>query len=188
MRDINLMPEEVKPASALKPERSKEKKILGKAVAILVVILIVAAASILSPTIYVNALESRAVSIQAEIDSSKYAEVKSINSKIVTVQTTLDKKSDVINSISQGVQISEILNYAQEAVPKGVSINGMQYNDKQLVISGTAKDRTAVAEYIANLNRLNIFSDFVSAATYSYGKTNSMLEYKLNLSKPGKGV
>lgn len=183
MKDINLMPEEVKPAIH-KRDVTQEKNISTKAILILLLVLIVVVATILSPKIYVKSLEANVASIKADIESDKYTEVKSINKQISSLQATLDLKKIVINTINENeVQILDILNYIQEAAPKGLLISGIQYGNKSLSITGTAKDSTAIAEYMSNITRLSVLKDFTSNASFGYGKSNAMLTYSLTFTQ-----
>jgi len=188
MKDINFMTEEVKPILTPKRDVSKEKNISIKAILILVGVLVFITASILSPKVYVKSLEIQSSLIQADINSDKYIEVKSLNGQINAMQTTLNLKNNVINTINnKEVQVLDIINYVQEATPKGLYINGIDYQDKSLSISGSVKDSTAVAEYIANLNRFNVFKEYTSNATVSYEKANILQIFKIDLTKTEQG-
>ncbi len=188
MRDINLMPEDIKLNPPPKPEVAKSSNKLLLSVLILILALIFIAGTLVSPKIYVKLLQTQSAKLQAEIASSKYADVRAVDSQIAEIQGTIDKKKDVIDNINTGMSASDVINYAEEALPEGVSYTDMQYSEKKLVIKGNSKDRTAVAEYIVNLNRLDIFSGFLSNVTYRYGDKDILLQFQIELSKPGKEV
>lgn len=187
MKDINLMPDETKTSSSARAEKGKKGINPAKAIAVAVLILVIAGGSILSPKIYVKGLEAQASSIQSELDSDKYAEVKKINSEIGNTQTSIDTKENVIENISvNSFKVTDIFNYVQQAVPKGVTVVDLQCGEKNMSISGTAKDSTAVAEYISNLSRIEAFAGYTSKATFSYDKANVTLSYKLDFSRVGQ--
>ncbi len=189
MKDINLMPEEVKPAPAPKAKSSKKGSIPVKAVVIVVVSLVFVVGSILSPKIYVKALESQTSALQAEIESDKYKEVKTVNQQIAEAQSNISSKKEVIGSITSSTLLTtDIINFAQQAAPEGVTIDSLQCGEKGLSIEGIAKGSTAVAEYISNLTRLNAFADYSSKANFSYDKANVKLAFKIELSQTNQGV
>jgi len=189
MKDINLMPEEAKAAPAPRARNLKKGSIPVKAVVMAVAALVFVLGSILSPKIYVKALESHTAALQAEVESDKYTEVKNINQQIAAVQSNISGKKEVIDSITANPLLTtDIINYAQQSVPKGVTIDSLQCGDKSLSISGVAKDSTAVAEYISNLTRINAFADYTSKAAFSYDKANVKLAFKIELSQTNQGV
>jgi Tfp pilus assembly protein PilN len=188
MKDINLMPEEVKAAAAPKSEFLKAGGIPKKAVAVLIVVLVFAIASVITPRIYVGSLERHTALIKAEIESDRYDEIKKVNSDLAAIQATVTVKKEVINKInSSQPQITDILNYVQQAVPQGITIQGFEYGDKKMSISGYTKDSTAVAEYISNLTRLSAFADYTANATFSFGKANAGDKFKLDFSQTAQG-
>lgn len=179
MKDINLIPEETKSNPVLKADAEK-KSISVKSVLLAIVILIVAAAGIVSPGMYVKTLEIQSDSIRDEMNSDKYAEVKKVNTEITAAENEISQKKIVIENISKSSgKISELIDYVEKSAPVGLSVNEVQHANDKLTIKGYSKDSTAVAEYMANLTRVNLFKDYASSAKFKYEKANANLEYTL---------
>jgi type IV pilus assembly protein PilN len=183
MKDINLIPDEQKTNPVLKADAEK-RSISVKSIIIAVIVLAAAVTGIISPRLYVRTLENEAVAIQNEVNSDKYAEVKRINAEINAAQNEISSKNAIIEDISRKTeQISELINYVEGTAPIGLSVNAIQYSNGKMNISGLSKDSTAVAEYIANLTRVNLLTNYTANASFSYGKANSNLAYNLEFTK-----
>ncbi|WP_313563894.1 PilN domain-containing protein [Ruminiclostridium cellobioparum] len=182
MKDINLIPDESK-NPVLKADAEK-KGISVKSIILTVIILSVAAAGFFSPRLYVKTLENEAVSIQDELNSDKYTEIKKVNTDIAAAQDEISVKKAVIEDISKNsVDILELTNYVEQAAPLGISVNGIQYTNSKLTVKGYSKDSTAIAEYMANLTRVDLLTDYAANAKFAYEKANTSLEYTLEFTK-----
>lgn|GEM_PF-643901 len=181
MKDINLMPDEIKSAPAPKIKFFQAERLSIKTLVICLTIIIFVLSSIIIPKVYVARLQDYSASIKAEIESNKYSEVKKLNKELEAVQEAISLKKDVISNINdRQILITNLINYVKQAAPKGITINAIDYGDNNIAISGNAKSSIAVAEFISNLTRQNMFSDYTSYATLSYDETFSRDEKSKN--------
>lgn len=195
MKDINLMPDEIKPAPAPKTNIFKAVRLPLKTFVVSFALILFVLTSIIVPKVYVARLQDYSASIRAEIGSNRYTEVKKLNEELDTIQAAISQKKDVISSINDSqILMTDMINYVKQAAPKGLAINALDYGDNNISISGNANNSTSVAEFISNLTRQNVFSDYTSYATLSYDETFSQddkakneITYKIEYTKTVQG-
>lgn len=158
MKDINLLPEEIKSTSSYTPTKSKSGFSI-KAVIITIFVLIVIGVSILLPKAYIQTLKLELSGLEKDINDPKYSEVKKVNSELATIDGVLASKADVMDSIdSMRFPVNEIIVSVNSVVPQGCEINSIKYSGKNLFIAGQAENRTIAAELVARISRLNFFT------------------------------
>lgn len=158
MKDINLLPEEIKSTSTYTPAKSK----LGvsiKAVVITIFVLLVIGVSILLPKAYIQTLKLELSGLEKEINNPKYDEVKTVRKDLETIDGVLASKADVMDSIdSINFPVNEIIVSVNSVVPQGCKINSIKYSGRSLMISGYVENRTVAAELVSSISRLNFFN------------------------------
>lgn len=162
MKDINLLPEDIKSTGSFTPTtKPSSSGISAKAIAIVVVVLLFIGGTLVAPTIYIKSLEVKLASVEKAINDPKYDEVKKVRADIVSVDGIIKSKDSVMNDIdTKAYPINEILISVNSVVPKGCHINSMEYTGTQLKISGNTDDSLAIAELVSKVQRL----DFVEIA------------------------
>ncbi len=160
MKDINLLPEDIKSTTSYTPERPKSG-ISAKAVTIFVFVVLFIAGTIAAPKMYIMSLESTLSSIEKEINDPQYDPVKKVRSDLASIDGIIGAKSTIMNDIdTKAYPINEVLVSVNSVVPKGCHINTMEYKGTQLSISGNADDNIAIAELVSKVQRL----DFIEIA------------------------
>lgn len=191
MKDINLLPEDIKTSSGEKTALNSEKMEFSKGkVIIVILILILAIALLFSPTAIFKIMELNANSIKAEINSQAYSEVKAVNGQLMNVNAKLNGKYAVLKDIDNNTYpVNELLNEVRQAAPKGCVISSLKFDEGKVMISGAATDSMVIAEFISNIERLDIFTNLGVGAGLTYQRTNSVQKFQLSFNvgrKDGK--
>ncbi|WP_010249678.1 PilN domain-containing protein [Acetivibrio cellulolyticus] len=161
MKDINLLPEDIKSTTSYAPSKPASSGISAKVIIILILILAFVGATLVAPKLYIKSLEVSLSNVQKAIEDPKYDVVKKVNSDITKVSGVLKTKSDIMDTIDKKVySINEILTTVNSVVPKGCKINRIEYEGTTLNISGNSDDSLAIAELVSKVQRL----DFVKIA------------------------
>lgn len=186
MKDINLMNDENTMGAIQKLEEVKKPPAGGRVTAILVLIL--ALMILVVPAVYMRNVDVKTAEIQKDLESNRYSEIISLNRQIESVNQTLENRRNIIRFMeSDREQVSNILTGLQEAAPRGILLEGIQYIDKNLTINGAAKDSRTVAEYLSNLSRLSDYNGYTSTATIGYGQSNGPLKFNLKIKQSERG-
>ncbi len=158
MKDINLLPEDIKSTTTYSPADSKTGSPI-KVIVIIVFILIVIGVTLIAPSIYTKALQSQLDSINKEIESEKYEPVRQVNAKLSTVNGLISSKGDIMDTIDKkSYPLNEVLVSLNGVIPQGCQITKVTYNSNKIDISGIARDRMAVAEFVARVHRLDFLN------------------------------
>ncbi len=183
MKDINLLIDEER----IDPV-GEAKSSTGKKIGIAFLVLVVAGlmgAGLAIPSAYVKTLEGSLASIEEDIKSEKYDEVKLLNKKISAEFGLLGEKREVIQHIdNQGGPVNSIINSLKSSTPYGCSVNGIEYDNDSLTVSLTVEDISRVAQFVMNMDRLALFELSDSSAGF---KLNEAGEYILTFDVIGIG-
>lgn len=157
MKDINLLPEDIKSTTVSSPNaKAGSIGISAKAIAILVVVLLFIGASLAAPKVYIMALEANLAKVEKEIEDPKYDEVKKVRADLSAIDGVIGSKSDVMNTIdTKSYPINEVLVAVNGVVPAGCKITSMEYKGTDLKISGYADNSIAIAELVSKIQRLD---------------------------------
>lgn len=176
MKDINLLPEEERPISQVKPEKVKfefKVNLKGKAIAIGIAIGIVAIGLLAAPKIYIKVQNIRLESLQKEMQSSKYAEINAVNAEFSSVSAALTLKQNTIDAIDkQTYSVNEIIQAIKNSLPAGVSLTNLSYDSATLSLDVKSPDINKIAEFLLNMNRLNYIS-VKTGDSLTFSKDNS---------------
>lgn len=155
MKDINLLPEDIKSTSSYTPAKPKSG-ISAKAIVVLLFILIFIGATLAAPTLYVRYLENTLSNIEKDIEDPKYDPVKKVKADIASVDGTINSKNDIMDTVDlKAYPINEVLVAVRSVVPKGCSISMMEYLGTNLKIAGKADNSIAIAELVSKIQRLD---------------------------------
>jgi Tfp pilus assembly protein PilN len=157
VKDINLLPEDIKPSSGYSPKSEKKSaSVTGVIVAVLVLALI--GGSLALPYLVEAGMRARLNGLQTEIDDAKFDEVRTVRASIEKVTKELNGKSDVLTTIDNSLySMNEVMASINSIVPKGVIISGMTYSNNRLELSGKATDMATYGDFLAKINRLELF-------------------------------
>ncbi|HOQ00672.1 MAG TPA: PilN domain-containing protein [Acetivibrio clariflavus] len=158
MKDINLLPEEIKSTTTYSPAESKSGSVV-KAIVILFFILVVVGVTIAAPKFYIKTLERELDSINKEIESEKYEPVRQVRAKLDAINGVIASKGDIMDTIDKkAYPVNEVLVSLNSVTPQGCQITKITYSSNRLEINGIARDRMVVAEFVARINRLEFFN------------------------------
>lgn len=182
MKDINLLPEDIKSTTSYTPSKPKAG-ISPKAIVITIFVLLFIGATLVAPRFYIATLEGTLNSLKKEIEDPKYDEVKKVNADIKNVNGILTSKSDVMESIDKkAYPINEVITTINGVVPKGCRINTMEYKNNSLTMSGNADEAIAIAELVSKIQRL----DFIEIAQDITVDQSNTFTLKLNVGIPAR--
>ena len=155
MKDINLLPEDIKSTSGYTPSKSSSGA-TAKAIAIVIFILFFIGATILAPKLYIKTLESELSKVEKAIEDPVYDPVKKVRADLDSVNNTIKVKSDIMDTIDKkSYPINEVLVAVTSVVPRGCYINSMEYSGTNLKIYGKADNSIAIAELVSKIHRLD---------------------------------
>ncbi len=158
MKDINLLPEEIKSTTNYTPGNTKSGSPV-KAIITGVFVLVVIGATLLAPKFYITSLQSSLDTINKEIESAKYDPVREVNAALDEVNGLISSKGDIMNTIdSVSYPVNEVLISLNSVIPQGCQITQLSYNSNKINIGGIASDRMVVADFLGRLQRLEFLS------------------------------
>ncbi len=157
MKDINLLPEEIKDTEYVQPARGGSttvKILLGLIVAVVIIVV-----SLAIPYTYIWQKQNELETIKKEIESDKYKEVKIVNEQLDSIVDELASKTDVVDTIDESITpLGEVIVALQSAIPDGAAITRISYEKNKLDVTGIAPDRIAVAEIVASINKISLLT------------------------------
>lgn len=157
MKDINLLPEEIKSTSSYAQPRSGSgalKWIVG-----LVFIGAIVATSLVAPFFYIQSLKMELDSLNKEINHEKYNEVKQVNADLASINGVLNAKKTVMDKIDQvSYSVNEVIVAVSNAAPKGCNINNIEFEKNKLKVTGVIEDNIVIAEFVSRIQRLNFLT------------------------------
>ncbi len=156
------------------PMSGIKKSIPIKGVVIGVVALAVIIATIALPKIYLKTLDFKLSSLQKEINSDKYTEIKRINNDIITVTGSIDTKQAIISYVDNlSYPVSDVFATLRHIAPTGIEVNTVSYDSNKLNISVKAQDVIQLHEFIENVKRIEFLSLSNSMSSISFSSNGS---------------
>ncbi|MDP4183060.1 MAG: hypothetical protein Q8942_18480 [Bacillota bacterium] len=155
MKDINLLPDDIRaPQEQLKPEKSGTSSV--KIVTIIIAILALVGVSLILPKVYIITQSTRLDLTNKSIESSKYDEVKSVNSKIIEKASEIKVKNDVIMNIEKNyTSVSQILRMIGSSAPTGCNFDKIDFSEGTLNIQGKVPDASQASSFLSYLSRID---------------------------------
>ncbi|NLL06210.1 MAG: PilN domain-containing protein [Clostridiaceae bacterium] len=171
MKDINLLPEDIKSTTSYSPSKPGSGISL-KVITILILIALFIGATLVAPSVYIKTLEANLSAIEKAIEDPKFDEVKKVRADTSAVKAIIDSKSDVMATVDKNIYpINEILIAVNSSIPKGTSLNRIEYKNNQVTLTGFTEDILAIAELVTKIDRLdsvNIASDITVNETNKF--------------------
>ncbi|MDQ2085840.1 hypothetical protein RBH29_05240 [Herbivorax sp. ANBcel31] len=181
MKDINLLPEEVKETEYVQPPRgggSPVKLLFGLVIAVVLVTV-----SILMPMLNIRQKEQELENLRAEIESEKYDVVREVRNDLSNINSVLASKTDVIGTIdSSNHPVSEVITSVYNSAPLRVAVNNIAYNEQRARITGIAQDNVAFAEFISAINRVTLLN---ISGSPSYDESTGTFQLTIRVSGEG---
>lgn len=194
MRDINLLPEDIKmnPKDARENtkgnadstvEANKEKggkKAFSKVKGIFfaVVVIIIVCGSLAGPKAYMSQLDRTSENLDKAINDPKYNETNQVNRQLSELNNVMGVKKTIINDIDKmSYPMTEVFTAMRNACPKGCYITNLDYNGSQIRISGYASDTLLAAEFMSNLDSLEHLSKNSSTENFAVEKANASTQF-----------
>ncbi|MCX7921622.1 MAG: PilN domain-containing protein [Clostridia bacterium] len=155
MKDINLLPEEIKATPATVSKQAFKLNISPKVIIISALGILFVIISILVPTMYMKMLDISLKQVNEKLKDKSYSEVISLNSQISAINTEINAKNDILKSIDkQSYPVTDILNTVKFSVPKGCYLYNLKYDSKGLEVKGIADSTLTAAEMLVSIDRL----------------------------------
>ncbi|MCX8130000.1 MAG: PilN domain-containing protein [Clostridia bacterium] len=190
MRDINLLPEEIRPGNET-TEKIKEKvkvSISTKTIIIAALTIVIMVVLILIPIIYIKAVDLSIASVDRQLSNKAYKEIKDINAELIAAKAALDSKKQIIKSVDKySYPVNEITSSLSKVSPKGLEINSVEYDSNSVIITGNAMSSLQASEFLINVDRLEFLSANNMLANVTIDKSNSRcrFEYTFNVDRKG---
>ena len=183
MKDINLLPEE---SNFGEVEASSKSGGLTRIIVIGVTILFLVIISLVVPRIYLQTIDMKIESLQKDMQSEKYDYIRSINRGIAANTSLMNDKRAVINHVDQMFfPVNELLVTVRQTLPAGCVLSDVSYNAGSVTVRGTAQDPVAAAEYIKNIERLEIIKG-TSINNISYQASGDTVDFNFSFNLLGK--
>jgi Tfp pilus assembly protein PilN len=188
LKDINLLPDEVKPdltqqATIEKVKKDTKRSISVKTILISILVVIIMVAPIVATKLYDAQLDKDLISLNNELTSNKYMKIRQLNNDLKSINAIIETKKDIINSInSQNYSVYEMIVTLKHVIPEGCKLNNLNYNSKTLNITMQTSDFLQTGEFLMNANRLEFLSLSDSAKSLNVSK-NSQLSFSFNVGR-----
>jgi len=171
VKDINLLPDDIRqPQEPIKTEKSGVSTV--KVVTLVIAIIALVGVSLVLPKIYIVMQNTRLEMINNNIESDKFIEVKSVNADIANIKREVEKKNSIVIDIdSKSISVNQIVNYINNSVTKGCTIESVKMNENNIVIEGNAIDplkATEFASYVSRIEYLQITESLVESKDDNY--------------------
>lgn len=186
MKDINLLPDESKNLTTELPFDSSEKeRIPAGAIIIAAIVLVIAIIALAFPIGLHIIKQSQIESLQKQINSSTYNEVRSTNNELASISALISQKKQVLSAIeNNSTPTGNMLNSIRQAAPAGIAITEMTLAEGKLDISGYSPNSLLVSEYISAISRLNEVA--YTSDTIHLDRSGSQIVFKISFILPGK--
>lgn len=155
MKDINLLPDDIRtPQEPMKAEKSGVSTV--KLVTLIIAVLALVGVSLILPKIYIIMQNTRLDMINNNIESDKFAEVKSVNADIVKIKSEVENKNNIVIDIDKNnTSVSQIVTYINNSVTKGCALDSIKIAKDELVIEGNTLDPMKATEFISYVSRID---------------------------------
>jgi Tfp pilus assembly protein PilN len=188
MKDINFLPDEMKfPLRESAQERPAPRRVPVLKIIGLTALLLIAAAFLVLPSVIANRIAAAAEEVSSVALSQKYAQVKLVKSQAASVEALIRIKKDILYDIdSKSQPATEVLNAVKQALPKGCYLESVNYGKGSVKLEGYADSSLMVAEFITNLDMLQLISREGGTDGLSIEKANYPCKFSLSYKVSGK--
>lgn len=176
-KDINFLINDLNHESNNTGE--KKQGISVTSIAIMVVLLLSAVATLLIPKIYLDRLESQVQAIETQIADVKYAEINAVKNELISITQKVNNKKMVISAIDySAVNASQSLMVVEQAMPVSAFLTNFRFNVDRLEVGIKTENALIASEFMGNLDRLSLLSRETESIEYDY--SDSEVLYKIN--------
>jgi Tfp pilus assembly protein PilN len=174
-KDINLLPEDYKRQHA--EQKSKKYRIIGIALSLVLI-----ATALYLPRYFVESLKNKRINVEQEITSKlEYEDLKKLEENL---QKDIERRTRLIASFQASyLKWSEVLAEIGSNVPQGLAIDSLTYSE-DLEISGQAESYNLVAQFIVNLNNMDIISEVQPLSVFDF---DGIYQFKIKCFIEGEG-
>lgn len=187
MRDINLLPEDEKTALPGFGIQKGDAPGISAAAAIASVVAVVFLVLLFfTPRLYAGLLEVKLSTIENELKTDKYKELRNINSQTASIEAQVKASKDIINAVDKNIySASGVLSSLLQALPKGCIINSVHIENGVLKVTGKAEHPLQEAEFLANMNSLGYYSSY-EATNEAKPEKRRLFEYSFSIGNTGR--
>lgn len=190
MKDINLLPDEIRAPvqKSLTREEQSSKTMSAAAIAGVISIFVIVILSFIIPKLYLIFLDKQIDTKIQKVNSKEYQEIRILNNSVAAVSSSIDKKRQILDAIDKrSSSITEILNVLNNSAPNGLYITEITFDNDALDVGGYAASSLLVAEFISNIDRLENMNRMGKTESIQFSKANSQYKFKVsfNVGKEG---
>lgn len=187
MKDINLLPEDVKEAPPAKKAEKTGSSVSVKGILITLLVLLVMGGSIVAPKAYIMFLEKNIEGVRAEINGKPYQELRNVNSQLAEAAGRIDLKNEVLADIEKhSYPVTQAIASIKNVVPRGCYISSFGYDNGTISINGYAENSLTMVEFFSAIDRLQNIKRDGGNDSMSFEKLDSVYSFKLSLKLAGK--
>lgn len=161
----------------------KKQSISAVNIAIFVVVLLFALATLLMPKIYLDRLESQVTAIENQIADAKYAEINAVKAELSSITQLVQNKKVIITAIDySAVNASQTLMAIKQAMPYGCYFTKFVFDVDALKISIKTDNSLIASEFMGNLDRLKLMTRETERIEYETSDSNVLfnIDYKIS--------
>ncbi|AST59158.1 fimbrial assembly family protein [Thermoanaerobacterium thermosaccharolyticum] len=171
MKDINLIPEEIK---LYELNRKRRTKNLIGCIAMLCIII----AILLLPQMYIHNLKSERAVLNSQLNNIK--DKKDAYSELQNKMKYYLSKQSIIKKLSKKkIDITKILNDISSNIPDNVSMTDIKFSDNVIEITGDAYMNKYLSDFMLNIRKLSYVDDIDLLDTKK--SDNGLIQYTLQI-------
>ncbi|PHO06286.1 fimbrial assembly protein [Thermoanaerobacterium thermosaccharolyticum] len=171
MKDINLIPEEIK---LYELNRKRRTKNLIGCIAMLCIII----AILLLPQMYIHNLKSERAVLNSQLNNIK--DKKDAYSELQNKMKYYLSKQSIIKKLSKKkIDITKILNDISYNIPDNVSMTDIKFSDNVIEITGDAYMNKYLSDFMLNIRKLSYVDDIDLLDTKK--SDNGLIQYTLQI-------
>ncbi|MEG6568148.1 PilN domain-containing protein [Thermoanaerobacterium thermosaccharolyticum] len=171
LKDINLIPEEIK---LYELNRKRRTKNLIGCIAMLCIII----AILLLPQMYIHNLKSERAVLNSQLNNIK--DKKDAYSELQNKMKYYLSKQSIIKKLSKKkIDITKILNDISSNIPDNVSMTDIKFSDNVIEITGDAYMNKYLSDFMLNIRKLSYVDDIDLLDTKK--SDNGLIQYTLQI-------
>ncbi|MGF7399492.1 PilN domain-containing protein [Thermoanaerobacterium thermosaccharolyticum] len=171
LKDINLIPEEIKLHELNRKRRIKN--LIG-CIAMLCIII----AILLLPQMYIHNLKSERAVLNSQLNNIK--DKKDAYSELQNKMKYYLSKQSIIKKLSKKkIDITKILNDISSNIPDNVSMTDIKFSDNVIEITGDAYMNKYLSDFMLNIRKLSYVDDIDLLDTKK--SDNGLIQYTLQI-------
>ncbi|MBE0067732.1 PilN domain-containing protein [Thermoanaerobacterium thermosaccharolyticum] len=171
MKDINLIPEEIK---LYELNRKRRTKNLIGCIAMLCIII----AILLLPQMYIHNLKSERAVLNSQLNNIK--DKKDAYSELQNKMKYYLSKQSIIKKLSKKkIDITKILNDISSNIPDNVSMTDIKFSGNMIEITGDAYMNKYLSDFMLNIRKLSYVDDIDLLDTKK--SDNGLIQYTLQI-------